>query len=1045
MYLSLRDKLLFEAIIPLLLATTFVTITLLWITADQNKKSAQTSLRIANAQLKTTLDRIVEDLKQTLAAEDIAAGMAEDAKVLFESVEPETRDLKRSLQSKILQQLQTKIIHKDYDFVALYGPDELYGYASHQRIVVVTPDEQGRPVHHIPASPSARIRFSTELWQPTEPRKLTPVSDVFQQSAQVRFLFGENRFVIEAKGIIEATLFDRTRNIYETAPVAAIVLEKYITAARLRQFAEFARSRVALCSAQGLWLTASHPDIDKTHIDPLNLPRKDERLSSVKADAIQYYMMTTPYYYRTDIVAYLFAYVSKEPLRANARRVIYLYCLGLLIGLVVATAITIILTRKIAQPLADITQQMHMIATEKRFDQRVQVKTKDEIGTLAASFNQMTAILHKRNDEIDQYIEALHQSKTQLEKSERNYRSLYENALEAIFRSTVHPGRFISVNPALVEMLGYASIDEVKTQITDIARQIFVDVEDYKQLSRRLSDQSQVVGFETRIYRKDNSIIWVSLSVRAVYNEDRQLQYFEGFFIDITGRRAKEQVEKEREAAEAANQAKSEFLAHMSHEIRTPMNAILGFADILEALIADPQQKHYAQTIKSSGASLLQLINDILDLSKIEAGRMEIHNTPVSIPTLLSEVKRIFSISIAEKNIQMLLNVSPDIPGILLLDEARLRQVLFNLIGNAVKFTNEGYIKITAAAVPGRRVKHWDLSIDVRDTGVGIDPKLHDVIFETFRQHAASNTRRVEGTGLGLAISRNLIEMMGGRISLRSRVGQGSVFRIVLRNVAEAKNAKTLQPLLEYVDFDPDTIVFNPARVLVADDLEVNRDLIRTYLDATDIKILEAENGLAAIEAARKHKPDLILMDIKMPELDGYGAIARIRANEDLKAIPAVAITAAGMKEDISKILKAGFDGYLIRPFNKFELLKILTRHLPYEHEAPKTDPAGADEAKGDAQAVAAVWQCPPEVAEVLKTTLNVKWEKARRKQRIPDIEDFAEGVRGIAKQHDLTMLQEYGQTLSLYVQRFEIDGIKAMLDRFPAMVEQILPPPGEP
>lgn len=237
-------------------------------------------------------------------------------------------------------------------------------------------------------------------------------------------------------------------------------------------------------------------------------------------------------------------------------------------------------------------------------------------------------------------------------------------------------------------------------------------------------------------------------------------------------------------AAEAANSAKSEFLANMSHEIRTPMNAILGLAELLDSLISDKKQKNYLETIKSSGKNLLTIINDILDLSKIEAGKMEIHYEPVNPYPLFHEIKDIFSLSISRKGLEFVMNIAPDIPESLLLDDIRLRQILFNLVGNAVKFTERGQIKLSA-----RKVQHQngpgtiDLLIAVEDTGIGIDPESHDKIFEAFRQQDGQSTKKYGGTGLGLTISRRLAEMMGGTISVQSRVNEGSTFEITLRGV----------------------------------------------------------------------------------------------------------------------------------------------------------------------------------------------------------------------------------------------------------------------
>jgi len=247
--------------------------------------------------------------------------------------------------------------------------------------------------------------------------------------------------------------------------------------------------------------------------------------------------------------------------------------------------------------------------------------------------------------------------------------------------------------------------------------------------------------------------------------------------------------------AEAANRAKSEFLANMSHEIRTPMNAILGLSGLLDSLIADKKQKNYLETIKSSGMSLLTLINDILDLSKIEAGKMELHYEPVNPYSLFSEIKNIFSLSISRKGLKFVMDIASDIPESLLLDDVRLRQILFNLVGNAVKFTEKGQIKLSARKAADQDKEGMiDLIIAVEDTGIGIDPQSQEKIFEAFRQQDGQSTKRYGGTGLGLTISKRLVEMMGGTITVKSKVNKGTTFEITLPRVSIAAAARPKPP-----------------------------------------------------------------------------------------------------------------------------------------------------------------------------------------------------------------------------------------------------------
>jgi two-component system sensor histidine kinase EvgS len=489
-----------------------------------------------------------------------------------------------------------------------------------------------------------------------------------------------------------------------------------------------------------------------------------------------------------------------------------------------------------------------------------------------------------------------------------------------------------------------------------------------------------------------------------------------------------EQLAKAKRGAEAATQLKGEFLANMSHEIRTPLNAILGFADILESSIEDDKQKRHAQTIKTSGADLLHLINDILDLSKIEAGRMEIQMSPVNLRTLFSDLQRIFSISAEEKKIQIEMTVAPELPKYMMIDRVRLRQVLFNLIGNAVKFTDQGKVGCFAKAEPACKDDTWNLTIEVRDTGIGIDHKVHTQIFETFQQHQSESGIPHEGTGLGLAISKNLIEMMGGRIDVEGQPGKGSLFAINIPRVIAVDEVTC--PVADIDETPKETMVhFEPATILIADDLEVNRHLIIEALKPYPLEIDQAEHGKAAVAMATRKRFDLILMDIRMPGMDGYSALKNIRPHFNGAASCIIATTASGMKEDIAKIQQAGFDDYLIRPFDQEALVQLLTRYLPHEYATAQTPPSKPMRPM-TASAIQAQppWVCPSEAHDYLSITLRHRWEQVSRKQSIPEILSFANDVRSAGDQYHIDLLSQYGKELAEYAEGFDIHNVEKML-----------------
>ncbi len=318
---------------------------------------------------------------------------------------------------------------------------------------------------------------------------------------------------------------------------------------------------------------------------------------------------------------------------------------------------------------------------------------------------------------------------------------------------------------------------------------------------------------------------------------------------------ANKALQTAKEAAEVANRTKSEFLANMSHEIRTPMNAILGFSELLLNKIADTQHKDYLKSIYASGEILLGLINDILDLSKIEAGRLEIQPSPVNIKDLLYEIKHIFIKKSQEKGIEFNLSLGENIPERFILDELQIRQVLINLIENAIKFTPEGFVNVFVSANNNNiETNRTNLILEVEDSGIGIPDYQHEQIFESFRQQDGQKTRKYGGTGLGLAITKRLVEMMNGRISVRSEVGKGAKFRVYIIgveivNVLNIARDSSKSKSDEFVEFEPATI-------LLVDDVHSNRELIKGYLENTVFSIIESEDGEKALHLLGKKKSE---------------------------------------------------------------------------------------------------------------------------------------------------------------------------------------------
>lgn len=720
-------------------------------------------------------------------------------------------------------------------------------------------------------------------------------------------------------------------------------------------------------------------------------------------------------------VGYIAIYYNLTSIEQEGRALFFVFFLLLLATtLIMALLQNMFLFRAIIKPVSLLRNAMRRVE-EGYFGGIVELPGRDEIGEMGKAFNDMSRQLLK--------------SKEDVEKAEGKYRDIFEQSIEGIFQSLPDHSRFITVNPSLAHILGFETTGELLKSVSDFSSQLFLSRTDWEHFQQGLESAGRVVGFETRLARKDSHAIWVAISARKVFAADGQHAYNEGSIVDITERRQREQAEREREAAEVANRAKSEFLAKMSHEIRTPLNAILGFAEILESGLEDQQRRGYARTIKASGDNLLQLINDILDLSKIEAGKMEIIPVEVDIRALLRKLTEVFSVHVQQKGIEMRTVVEVDVPDCMLLDIVRLRQILFNLIGNAVKFTDHGYVEIRISALTGSLADTVDLSIRVTDTGIGIAPEAGREIFESFKQLHSTSRPAIDGTGLGLTISKNLAVAMGGDIHLDSRPGAGSVFIVSIPGIHRVRRGDA-EGSRDLAENGSRKLVFSEATVLIADDLEINRKLLKAAFADSPVEILEAQDGRMAVTMAAEHRPDIILMDIRMPGLDGHEAYREIRKNPALLKTPIIALTASGMKEDIDSIQRTGFDDYLIRPCNIVELKEKISTYLGVGRGAGEGREGFAEMALPAPRGSYLVdWVCSEEIFSRLEEIKTSEWRKVRRNQRLSDIRAFSDHMKTMGAENNLGGLLEYGQVLTDYLEAFDIDNIQRTLDDFPELL----------
>ncbi len=503
----------------------------------------------------------------------------------------------------------------------------------------------------------------------------------------------------------------------------------------------------------------------------------------------------------------------------------------------------------------------------------------------------------------------------QLNDSRNKYLSLYQNAVEGIFELDAN-GMVTNINPAAAHLMGYESVEQAMRNGNFDPTSRFVDPADGEYLRRMLVEEQRVIGHELLIRRNDESTIWVAIYAQAFTAEVEDNYRIEGSLIDITERKLREEAEQATRIARAATETKSQFLANMSHEIRTPMNAIVGYTNLALKTPLSDQQASYLATIRNSSNHLLRVVNDILDLSKVESGKLELQSTSFRLSDIVSDLHNLFDLEAQQKRIHLVVpEVEADGDGYFMGDPVRIGQVLINLVGNALKFTDAGEVRVEFETVQlkDRRVC---INFRVADTGIGIDESQLDNIFDTFVQGNAPS--REEGTGLGLAICKSLVEMMEGHIHAVSAPGEGSqfYFSVIVEVSDERQHSIETAPGLAQAR--------QGQTLLLVEDNIINRNLAKEVLSQAGFSVVVAENGIEALAALETQQFFAVLMDLRMPLMNGIEAIRQIRANSKFAALPTIALSAGELKSEIDEAINAGFDHYLSKPVDFAELLGLL-------------------------------------------------------------------------------------------------------------------------
>ncbi len=642
--------------------------------------------------------------------------------------------------------------------------------------------------------------------------------------------------------------------------------------------------------------------------------------------------------------------------------------------------------------------------------------------------------------------------------SEEMYRSIFENAIEGIFQTTPS-GQYLNVNPALAKMYGFDSVQDLIAGLTKIDNQLYVDPNRRNDFVQVMAEHGSVRGFESEIYRKDGSTMWISENARVVRDDTGKILYYEGMVEDITERQrletelhaseqslsalinniddsiwsvdtqyrlltfnavfaqnfedqyhthikigdvildhlpadwrtedvalydralagekfiierryqyeeeeryyeisynpirtndeisgvavfSKDITERQRAhialqqamvQAESSNRLKSEFLANMSHEIRTPMNGVIGMTDLLLMTDLTHEQREFARTVRISGESLLVVINDILDFSKIEAGKLDLEVTDFDLREAIDSTMDLLAAQAHSKGLELAAFIRPEVPLELRGDPGRLRQIVNNLVGNAVKFTSQGEVVVTVSRV-SETPTHARLRFEVRDTGIGIDEKGQQRLFKAFSQADGSTTRKYGGTGLGLAISKRLVEMMSGEIKVASELGKGSTFYF------EAEFEKQTIALKSVVHQD-----LSGLHVLIVDDNATNREILDHHTRMWKMRTSLAESGQQALDLLRdqsgKDPFELVILDMQMPEMDGLMLGEAIKADPSIASVRLVMLTSLGNQLDSEAMKKAGIEACVLKPVKQSRLFnriaEVMAGHRPLSRKKTQT------------------------------------------------------------------------------------------------------------
>lgn len=815
--------------------------------------------------------------------------------------------------------------------------------------------------------PSGRITFGTGFDLKTQQKKPIP-ADLLRRLVTNDRLLRHPTLTSTLSGVVsisEGTMMIISRPILTSdnkGPIrGTLVVGRYLDQAEVNKLANITRLKL---------------DIQSIRLTPLPEHLQSwQSLNTVKTGTTGMEILDD-----NTIAGYaLFQDIYGKPaivLRTDSDRTIYRQgqtTLWLLTGSMLGTGIVfcfatlLLLERLILSRLVKLSSEVNAIGRSNLSD-RVSDFGQDELSQVAVGMNTLLA-------DLEAYEQSRQYAVDALQKSERKFRNLFENSQVGIFRVRMADSLILDANQQFSSMTGYST--QLIGQIHTTA--LYLNLEDRDRARTQLLTSGELQNLEAQFRKQDGSTFWGLFSARL----DPESGYADGVIADISDRKAVEtELRRTVEVAEAANRAKSVFLSNMSHELRTPLNVILGFSQLLlRGGSLNGQQKEYLDTINRGGEHLLTLINDVLEMSKIEAGRATFTPIDLDLYKLLDWVQQMFTLKAQSKGLKLILERSPDLPQFIHADESKLRQVLVNLVGNAVKFTQDGAIALRAKPArtgteifaqagtetalqsgvetllqssietvlqsgaetvlqSGAETLPFQILFEVEDTGPGIRETDLPNLFQPFVQ-TDSGQKAQEGTGLGLAISQKFVRLMGGDITVSSTVGMGTVFRFTIATTIATttfKPAKVSRPRVIGLALDQPLY-----RILIVEDKPENRQILRELLTQVGFEVQEAVNGVEAIEIWERWKPHLIWMDIRMPVMNGYEATKQIRAaSERAKVVPPIiiAITGSVFEEDRKVAIAMGCCDFVRKPFQVEMIFEKMAEFLGVRYRYADLDPS---------------------------------------------------------------------------------------------------------